>query len=330
MTLRRGHVLLACWVASTALVTAQDTPASQTVNVGVLVQIVADAQADRPAGSTNGFSVANARLLVNGRLAGGWTYDLVLAATNAPGILDAKISYPITQDVTVDAGLFKVPVSREYLTSAASIDFVDRSRAVAALRPGRQVGVQGRAMLGAGLAEIRVGLFNGNEGGGGNTDNDLLAAGRINVKVLRAVDGTGPTGEIGLSAAVGHDRSSTLLGSPVQGDRRWLGADARVTAGDWLVAGEVLVAEGVESATMLTRRPFGYQGTVGRMLTSRSQVLMRFDAFEGDGLVAASKAVLVGYNLWPTAATELQVNVIVPVEGQARGTRAQVNLQVAV
>jgi len=66
-------------------------------------------------------------------------------------------------------GLFKSPFSHEFLTSAASLDFVRRSQVVSALAPARRIGAQLRGALGGGLIAYRLGVFNGN---GFDSQND--------------------------------------------------------------------------------------------------------------------------------------------------------------
>ena len=54
---------------------------------------------------------------------------------------DAFVDVRARRSVRLRAGYFKVPFSREQLTSAGNLDFIDRSRAAALLAPGRSVGV---------------------------------------------------------------------------------------------------------------------------------------------------------------------------------------------
>ena len=69
--------------------------------------------------------------------------------------------------------MFKAPFSKEFLIGADAIDFVNRSRVVAVLAPGRQIGLQARGRLNPGIpVDYNLGIFNGNGYGGNSNDNN--------------------------------------------------------------------------------------------------------------------------------------------------------------
>ena len=116
-------------------------------SLGFLVQSVADFQPERTLVGSNGFSIANVRILVSGRLQGSFGYLIQTSMIKSPALLDAKVYYEFSPAFAMDFGQFKAPFSAEYLIYAGNIDFVNRSQVVSALAPGRQIGLQGRVWI---------------------------------------------------------------------------------------------------------------------------------------------------------------------------------------
>ena len=139
-----------------------ETFRSEQLTLGVLLQTVADVQIERTLPGSSGFSIANFRLLLHGQLDDGFGYWLQANFVNSPAILDAMMSYRVSRSFAFDAGQFKTPFSYEFLTLASSIDFVNRSQAVTALAPGRQIGLQARFNDRSRTVAAQVGAFNGN------------------------------------------------------------------------------------------------------------------------------------------------------------------------
>lgn len=168
---------------------------------------------------------------------------------------NAYVELALGKDHFVRGGHFKLPVSREFLTSAAKTDFAERSLLANGIAPGRDWGV----MLGGELnvaRELRyiAGVFAGDAWGedirGGPT-----AALRL---VLEAVDGF----ELGTSVTIGtaegdpedpafDPRPKSLRGRSasgwsffrrvhVDGSRRRMGADAQYARGPFTLKAEVL------------------------------------------------------------------------------------------
>ena len=102
----------------------------------------------------------------------------------------------------------------------------------------------------------------------------------------------------------------------------------RLQQGRWMVSAEAIAATLVFTAGP-ERNPMGWQATAGYMITPKSQGLLRWDALETDGLAVDVNRLIAGYNLWPTKATELQVNYLVPVNGGGIKQHQLVNLQVS-
>ena len=297
--------------------------------VGFLLQFVADGQLERSFPGRSGFSVANLRLSVRGNLDRRFGYFAQTSLTRAPAILDAKAYYSFGGTLTLDAGFFKAPFSREYLTSASAIDFVNRSRAAAVLSPGRQIGVQARGRL-SDLVDLRyaLGVFNGNGYGANvNDNNKFMYCARLAATPTGHGGAGGGRLEVGANGAYSEDdmaRLSALLNPFVfdvivfSGRRTVFGVDARYESGGFMVAGEYIVADLDGTITFVidereaeSMRPSGFHLTAGYMLSPALQLLGRLDSFRTDKGRDSSEWVIIGLNYWPSQAAELQFNYIV-------------------
>ena len=132
---------------------------TDALRFSILIQVVGDPVVDPDDDDPRGVSLAAARFRLTGRLDSGFQYLLQTNFAGSPSLLDARVGWSTSPRFAVHAGRFKAPFSRELLTYAGSIDFVNRSRAVEAISPGRQLGLQlsGRE----GRMGWSVGTFNG-------------------------------------------------------------------------------------------------------------------------------------------------------------------------
>lgn len=303
------------------------------LTLGILLQVVGDYQHERTLPGENGFTIANARVRVTGQLDNGFGYLVQANLASSPAILDAAARYRLVDAATIQAGLFKAPFIREFLTGAGSIDFVNRSQVVTALAPNRQIGVQVGGRPGAGALEYAVGAFNGNRySAGGNDNSDLLYAGRLGFWPSIATSDR-PNDRLEIAVNVAHSRdASAPIGAgfipSFAGERTLFGGDVRWRFGPWLVAGEVITAR-LDFDGGPVAKPSGWHATGGYMLTRKSQVLARWDAFRPDGIAPDLDLLVLGYNLWPTRPTELQINYVIPIKGPGPDRhQVLVNLQV--
>lgn len=297
---------------------------------GMLVQAVGDAQWTRRAPGPNGFSIPNARLRVSGRLDGGFAYLLQTNFAGSVAVLDARVGYHPVPEVGLEAGLFKVPFSRELLTYGGALDYVERAAVVNGLAPNRQRGIQLGGEFNGGRLEYAVGAFNGNRAGA-NDDNRVLGVVRV------AVRPWGPAGgrhaEVAFNAARSRDRDGDVgLVPDFAGTRTLYGVDTRWEDGPWLLAGELTGAT-LDPVTGSTRTPHGWFAQVGRKLgrAGRHQLLLRWDGLRPDGLAPDHDLLLAGWNHWPTGAIKVQVNWVVDLDrAQPRYHRVLANLQFGV
>jgi Phosphate-selective porin O and P len=327
----RGTLLACCLfvgVAPTPAVHAQDEPVydrlarlfkTEELQLGVLLQTVVDLQMDRTAPGSNGFSIANFRLRVEGELDRKVGYFLQANFTTSPSILDARMSFRVRDWLSFDAGQFKAPFSREFLTPASSTDFINRASAVTALAPGRQLGLQARLGTAARTGTLAFGVFNGNGTRPNGNDNDnFLYAVRATVSPGSHLP-QGSSLVFGVNAAHSDDARSTLGSGFVQdfaGTRTVLGGDVRAALGRYLFAGEAVYAD-LRPTTGVNRGPWGFHVTAGYAASAKTQLLMRWDGFDADDGLARSDVVILGVNIWPTKVTEMQANYLVDVRDTA-------------
>lgn len=305
---------------------------TDALSIGTLLQTVGTFQADRTLPGGNGFTIATMRLAIYGDLDLGFGYFFQTDFTRTRPLLDASMYYRIAPALRLNAGLFKVPFSREFLTPASSIDFVNRSRVVAFLSPNRQIGIQANGELASGPLSYAVGLFNGNRFFEANiNDNDnFLYALRLTYDVHSRR--TGPSTDrlaLGFNLAFSRDDNVLLIGFPdgFAGDRFLVGADARWTRDRLLAAAEIIAAN-LDPVDGRTVEPYGWQLTVGYRIGGKSQLLFRWDNFEPDIGERSDDLFILGYNVWPSSPTEVQVNYVIPTSGGLHEHRLLVNFQV--
>lgn len=300
--------------------------------VGLLIQIVGDYQGERPAGTSDGFSLGNARLSLGGDLDGGFSYFFQGTFAENAALLDGFVGIELSERTRLRFGLKKTPFSAEFLESAAGIDFVNRSRVVSALAPNRQLGAEFSGYTSNDRVHYSLGLFNGNRfAQSGTNDNDrLLSVGRI---AWHGFDGEERRLVVAGSAGYSSDTMAVIpvgtLAGGFDGTRKLYGIDARYVDGPLLLAAEAIRAD-LDFTAGGSARPEGWYATVGYHVAERHQLLVRWDAFDPDTLGVDSDQLLLGYNFWPTQPTELQINLVFPTDGGSSDrTQLLVNAQVA-
>lgn len=291
---------------------------SKYFNFGAVLQFVFDYQGARTEAGSNGFSIANMRLQMNGNFDAGFGYFLQTKFDKSPGILDAYITYRLARAFNVQFGQFKAPFSKELLIGAPNIDFVNRSRVVSTLAPGRQIGIQFDGFVFNELLQFQAGLFNGNGTASNNNDNNnFLYAARLAVFPAWFESDYGKGLEFGLNAAYSKDERLNLLNGALNefsGERMLGGSDLRINYNNLLFAGEYVFAN-LDADSGQTIKPGGFQVTAGYRLRPDVQLLLRWDQLNLDQAVSDGQnykdRLVFGINFWPTSITELQLNYIV-------------------
>ena len=284
------------------------------LSIGALLQVVADFQPERSFDGNNGFNISNFRWRVHGKLDKNFGYSLQTSFTGTPTMLDAFITYQFSPIFQLKTGLFKAPFSKEFLISTSDIDLVNRSQVVSSLNPGRQIGIQLNGWLSNKLFYYAVGVFNGNHFYFNSNDNDqFLYAARL--AIFPELSSTANQLEVGINAAVSNDYRATIPGvyNSFEGKRSLVGADVRLTIDGFLLAGEAIFAS-LDPDLGNKINPQGFHVTGGYMMSSNSQVLVRFDTFQTDQSPNASDLLIFGYNLWPSKVAEFQANYIMDLD----------------
>jgi phosphate-selective porin OprO/OprP len=182
-------------------------------------------------------------------------FDADPAFDEGDELKDARIGLRIADQLRLDGGHMKLPVSPEWLTSASRTDFIERAVVVNALAPGRDWGGLAGGELGK-VLEWSAGVFQG-DSRSSSRRSGTTGAGRL---VLRpatwlALGGSFSQGDVTAAPAGGDlDPSPKGLegtsgtgyeffpGVFVNGQRRRWGADARIQGGPVAVWGEFLEA----------------------------------------------------------------------------------------
>ncbi len=165
-------------------------------------------------------SLNRARLSVDGGLPQHFSYRVLVeyeangTATTAASVSlrDAYIRWQ-SDAFTLTAGQFKVPFSREFITSITTIETADRATVVDSLAPKRDIGLMGEWRLGT-VAGLSFGLYNGDgQNKPANRDSTLMVSARASVR---------PISFLTLAAEVArYNRDSTRYGA--DGSLEWRG-----------------------------------------------------------------------------------------------------------
>jgi phosphate-selective porin OprO/OprP len=135
----------------------------------------------KDAQDTNNFRVKQARFYFQGKaFVEGFTYKFQWEGNGGVTLRDAYGNYVITKGVQIRAGQFKVPYSRQELTSSGKLQFMNRSIVTDFFAPGRDVGIMGHNvhMFGENpddmALEWALGFFNGDGTNVSGNDNNWL------------------------------------------------------------------------------------------------------------------------------------------------------------
>lgn len=202
-------------LALTALAAADITPASaQTLRIGDAVRLTPTARLDtdvRRADASRDDDVdvdlARRRVGVTGRVTSHVEFEVEREIGDGGRWRDTFVNLRANREIQVRAGHFKVPFSREQLTGPRGLDFIDRSRVVNLLAPGRSAGVALHGRIADGRVGYDVAGFarDGTRNGlAGSPPTEPTLATRVTIRPLRATRGGGSVTslEIGAAAAI--------------------------------------------------------------------------------------------------------------------------------
>ena len=244
-----------------------------------------------------------------GNLDKNFSYFFQASFIVSPLLLDAIVSYKFSDEFKISGGQFKAPFSKEYLTYASDIDFVNRAQATALLSPRRDIGFQLSGKFANQLLEYKVGIFNGNGPNKFfNDNNSFLYVGRI----AATPQTENNRYEIGLNAGYSDISNQGIFTKSFNGKKTFVGGDLRAEIHNFLFSTEVIMnkLDGMIDSLQSNKEPYGYHITFGYEPFNKHQFLLRYDNLNADDIISNSELFIIGYNFWPTRATELQFNYI--------------------
>ncbi len=215
-----------------------------------------------------------ARLQATGVLSRGFSYKVqaefrtgnVGTGKASVSLTDAYIRY-VHRSLGIQVGQFKTPFTREYLTSIADIESLDRSTVVDSLAPKRDIGVMADYQAGKHMA-FSVGAFNG-EGQNitSNKDSTVLGVARATLR---------PIPEVTIGANVAR----------YFGDSTRYGADISLETARVLARGE-WVAQRRDS--LGGKKDHGWFALAGFRVVPDVQLVGKYEDFRRDAVSTAQR-----------------------------------------
>ena len=134
-----------------------------------------------------GFSVRNLWLIWDGNAFAPWMKYTIQYDVSGGGLKDMRLSFAKNKAFVPTVGQYKVPFSREFLTSITALQLVETSIIDDYFRYGRDIGGGVYGFLGGGMIRYDVGVFQGEGANQKNDDGDtgMLWAGRIHACLNR-------------------------------------------------------------------------------------------------------------------------------------------------
>lgn len=295
----------------------QDLLKNDYFSFGMLAQGLAAYQPDAPAGA-DVFSVTKARFKMSGQVHEQFGYKLQATILGSSPLIDANVYYKPTANSTIRVGQFKSPFSYEYATGAGSIPFISRSTVVNTLDPKRELGLQFHTKTSSDRFSIKGGIFNGDVDG-------LKYIGGVEAKLL---SNNTSSAKIGANLAYESDGWFTPANS-IQAERTLAGSHLVLSQGNLSLVGEFIYSW-LKPEFGQEQNPYGYYATLGYSINPKSKVRLRWDAFNGDDILAGydSESLVAGFNHSPNKFTKFKFNYMLPVNGEFGDSRFMGMLQI--
>lgn len=295
----------------------KDNFQTKSFNVGFLFQFHGSYIGER-SGSYNGFYTSNLRLRLSGELDKNYGYLFWVNFVQSPKLLDAKMHYKFSDNFIIDIGQYKAPFSSEYLISENKLDFVARSQAATLLSLGRQTGIQSRGNLYGNTFKYSVGIFNGNGINNFNNNKHLMYVGRLVYAKSEEAN------SYAFAVNIANTKNSVSGGNE---DQLSFGGDMRIKMDKLFISSEFISSKKEFANASATDN--GFHITGGYMVKDNMQLLARYDSYSPDGGTKTNYFIL-GYNVWPTSATEFQMNYFVNTDkSEFKYHQILINCQVA-
>ena len=321
--------------AQTLSFTERPTLTAGALRVDLTVRIQGDVRdtPDTLDGHAVDFDLTRRRIGVKGTLSRHVEFEVEREIEAEEAWRDAFVNVRTFRSVQIRAGRFKMPFSREQLTSASDLDFIARSRAADLLTPGRSVGASAHGRLAGRVMGYEAGFFT-RDGDvarfGANPGAGATVAARVTVKPRRSVQhtpsrqspprragsigdlevGVGATGgdvPEGLYSLRGRLTSRAVFFAPVfvNGRRLRVGADLEWRPGPFAVRAEALRVDderrgqGVMGETLPALRAQGWYVTgawavAGRRAKARADKDWQFAGVRGLELAVRAEQLSFG------------------------------------
>lgn len=316
---RSAPVLIGILLAAACATTAE----AQSFRIGEAIRIEPKARVDvdfRSAEAGDGdvdVDLARRRVGVSGRVTRHVEFEVEREVDGTGRWRDVFADVRATRAIQVRAGQFKVPFSREQLTGAGDLDFIDRSRAANLLAPGRSVGLSVHGRVARRIVGYDVGTFvaDGTRSGlAGPAFAEPTTAARVTVRPRGGSRRAGAISdvEIGVAAVTSELRdgrasirgrltSSETFFPPVlvSGRRLRVGGDLDWRPGPFGVRGEFLRADdarqhqGLMGETLPPLRAQGWYVSGVWAIAGRTAHAQANDSFAVRGLTGLELAARV-------------------------------------
>jgi phosphate-selective porin OprO/OprP len=198
--------------------------AASSVRVRGLVQLDSRWFGDGKVEANDAFVLRRGRIGLEGKLNKTTDYQIIGEyAGSSATLLDANLTLTYSPELQVKAGRFKVPLGLEQLQSDASALFIERSL-VSQIAPNRDIGIQVGGDLNKGTVSYAIGVFNGIQDGGNNSDqkdaNDGKdVVGRVTFQPWINEEGSNLSGlSFGFAGSYGLQDTNAKIGSSFKTD----------------------------------------------------------------------------------------------------------------
>ncbi len=165
-------------------------------------------------------------------------------------------------------------------------------------------------------------------------NNDFMVSSRIGFLTSLSENSKDKI-EIGLSAASSYDSTrikvqKNYFPDPVK--KVYYGADMKIIFSDFLLTGEFIGID-MEANSGVKANPTGFYLTLGYMLNTKMQSLIRWDNLRSMKLTSISDSdqLIFGYTYWVTTPFKLQINYVIPFpQKELKFHQLLLNAQIAI
>lgn len=250
------------------------------------------------------FSLYNARLVIKGKIDGGFFYKFQFNFAKEPNLLDALIGYQYSKALKISMGAMKPLQTQDFIPSPAATDFIDRSKIGGLLTQSRELGLAVQGDIG-GLFYF-VGFFNGNKVAKAKKDS-YYGIGRLQYNLK------GEWGKLQFAVQSSYGNSDKIrngsTGPELRGKRFIYGADVRLQTSKILFAAEYMDGN-LETKNFLDKKEKinGYYITAGYQIVDKSMILARWQNWNEKTNGLNNNMLTVGLNQTFTKIMSGQLN----------------------